>query len=279
VFVSPFFLLFGVFGAFPILFSLWISVHEWRGLRPGEFVGLRNYATLVADSQFRVAVTNTILLGSIYVPLMLVLSLGLAVLLNRPFRLRNVYRTGYFLPVITSLVVVGMLFGFLFGSPYSPISAVVRHFGVEYRGLLGEAWFIKPAIVIMLLWRWTGYNMMIMLAGLQSIPDELYEAARIDGAGGFRSFLHITVPMMGRVIAFAAILSTIGMFNLFDEVYVLVGHGGGVQQAGLVTGVFVYRMAFFAFRFGYASAVAYAVAFIIVSLSLVQLYISERTAA
>jgi ABC-type sugar transport system permease subunit len=277
VFISPFFFLFGIFGAFPILFSLWISFHEWRGLRPGEFVGLGNYATLLVDPQFRIALVNTVILGCIYVPVMIILSLGFAALLNRPFMLRNLYRTGYFLPVVTSLVVVGVLFGFFFGSPYSPIGSLLRPLGVQYKSLLGEVWFIKPAIVIMLLWRWTGYNMMIMLAGLQSIPDELYDAGRIDGASGLQAFLYITVPMLRRVIAFAAILSTIGMFNLFDEVYLVAGVGGGVQQAGLVTGLLIYRTAFQIYKFGYASAIAYAVAFIIVGLSLLQLYIGEQT--
>jgi ABC-type sugar transport system permease subunit len=278
VFISPFFILFAVFGAFPILFSLWLSFHDWKGLRAGDWVGLGNYTTLLADPQFRTAIGNTFILGFIYVPLMVVASLGLAAVLNRGIAMRGFYRTGYFLPVITSLVVVGILFSFFLGSPYSPLSALLKPFGIEFRGLLGEAWFVKPAIVAMLLWRWVGYNMLIMLAGLQSIPDELYDAGRIDGAGGFQAFQYITVPMMSRVIAFAAILSTIGMFNLFDEVYMVTGTTGGVQQAGLVTGVLVYRTAFQNYKFGYASAIAYAVAAIIILLSLLQVYASERTA-
>ena len=110
-------------------------------------------------------------------------------------------------------------------------------FDIEYKGLTNQPIFIKPAILIMILWRWVGYNMMIMLAGLQSIPHELFEAARIDGASGLQAFLHITVPLMRRVIAFAAILSTIGMFNVFEEAYMLVGPSGGVDRAGLLMGL------------------------------------------
>ena len=278
-FISPFFILFAVFGAFPILYSLWISFHDWHGLKPGNFVGLDNYVTMLADSQFHVAVTNTLIIGFTYVPLMIVLSLSFAAILNRPIFLRNFYRTVYFLPVITSLVVVGVLFGFIFGSVYSPLMSLLGLIGVQARSLLGEPWFVKPAIVFMILWRWTGYNMVIMLAGLQGIPDELYDAGRIDGADGIQAFRYITVPMMSRVIAFAAILSTIGMFNMFDEVYMVAGVNGGVQSSGLVTGVLIYRTAFQTFKFGYASAIAYSVALIIVVLSLLQLVSSERSAA
>ena len=276
VFISPFFILFGIFGAFPILFAVWISFQNWRGIRGGEWVGFDNYARLFTDSNFHLAVTNTFVLGLLYVPLMVLLSLGFASLLNRPMRWRALYRTGYFLPVVTSLVVVGILFEFFLGSTYSPLTPFLALFGIEFKGLLGSAEFIKPAILAMLLWRWVGYNMMIMLAGLQSIPLDLYEAAMIDGASGLQSFRYITIPLMRRVIAFAAILSTIGMFNLFDEAFVLVGSGGGVDRAGLLTGLYIFQQAFLSFKFGYASAVAYATAVIIIALSFLQIYVTER---
>lgn len=279
VFISPFYTLFAVFGAFPIGFSLYISFFEWKGLRVGGFLGLGNYAVLLADPQFHLALVNTAILGLAYVPAMLVLSLSFAAALNRPLRLRGLYRTGYFLPVVTSLVVVGILFQFFFASSYSPVNAFLGLFGVPPKSWLSEVWFVKPAIVIMLLWRWVGFNMMIMLAGLQTIPEELYEAGRIDGASPIQAFLNLTVPLMVRVIAFSAILATIGMFNLFDEVYVLAGSSGGIQQSGLVTGLLIYRTAFETFKFGYAAAIAYAVAAVIVVLSLAQIYASDRTAA
>ena len=279
VFISPFFVLFGIFGAFPILFAIWISFQDWKGVRAGEFVGLENYARLFTDANFHVALSNTIILGIFIIPLMVFFSLSFANLLNQPIRGRVIYRTAYFLPVVTSLVVVGILFEFFFGSTYSPLANLFEIFDLEFKGLLGNAIFIKPAILIMVLWRWVGYNMMIMLAGLQSIPYELYEAARIDGASGLQAFVHITVPLMRRVIAFAAILSTIGMFNLFDEAYMLVGPSGGVDRAGLLMGLIIYKQAFLNFKFGYASALAYANALFIIALSFLQIFASERGAA
>ena len=279
VFISPFFILFGIFGAFPILFAVWISMQDWKSVRSSEFVGLKNYARLLTDNNFHIALSNTIILGILVVPLMIILSLTLANLLNQPIRGRVIYRTAYFLPVVTSLVVVGLLFDFLLGSPYSPLGSVLEIFDIEFKGLLDQPVFIKPTILIMILWRWVGYNMMIMLAGLQSIPHELFEAARIDGANGLQAFLHITVPLMRRVIAFAAILSTIGMFNVFEEAYMLVGPSGGVDRAGLLMGLIIYRQAFVSFKFGYASALAYANAVIIIALSFLQIVATERAAS
>ena len=279
VFISPFFILFGIFGAFPILFAVWISMQDWKSVRSSEFVGLKNYARLLTDNNFHIALSNTIILGILVVPLMIILSLTLANLLNQPIRGRVIYRTAYFLPVVTSLVVVGILFDFFLGSVYSPIGTVLEIFDIEYKGLTNQPIFIKPAILVMILWRWVGYNMMIMLAGLQSIPHELFEAARIDGASGLQAFLHITVPLMRRVIAFAAILSTIGMFNVFEEAYMLVGPSGGVDRAGLLMGLIIYRQAFVSFKFGYASALAYANAVIIIALSFLQIVATERAAS
>ncbi len=279
VFVSPFFILFGIFGAFPILFAIWISFQDWKSVRSSEYIGLKNYARLFTDENFHIALSNTVILGILVVPLMVILSLSFANVLNRPIRGRVIYRTAYFLPVVTSLVVVGILFDFLLGSTYSPLGSVMQTFDIEYKGFLNKPEFIKPAILIMILWRWVGYNMMIMLAGLQSIPYELYEAARIDGANGLQSFLNITVPLMRRVIAFAAILSTIGMFNIFEEAYMLVGTSGGADRAGLLMGLIIYRQAFQSFNFGYASALAYANAVIIIVLSFLQIFATERAAS
>ncbi len=278
VFISPFFILFGVFGAFPIFFAVWISFQDWKSVRSSEYVGFKNYARLFTDDNFHIALSNTIILGILVVPLMVIISLSLANVLNRPIRGRVIYRTAYFLPVVTSLVVVGILFDFFLGSVYSPLGLVLQVFGIEYKGLTNQAVFVKPAILVMILWRWVGYNMMIMLAGLQSIPNQLYEAARIDGASGMQAFLNITVPLMRRVIAFAAILSTIGMFNIFEEAYMLVGTSGGPDRAGLLMGLIIYRQAFVSFKFGYASALAYANAVIIIALSFLQIFASERAA-
>ncbi len=279
VFISPFFILFGLFGAFPILFAVYISFQDWKSVHASEYVGFKNYARMFTDDNFHIALSNTAILGILVVPLMVILSLSLANVLNQPIRGRVVYRTAYFLPVVTSLVVVGLLFDFLLGSPYSPLGSVLEIFNIEFRGLLDQPEFIKPSILVMILWRWVGYNMMIMLAGLQSIPHELFEAARIDGANGLQAFIHITIPLMRRVIAFAAILSTIGMFNIFEEAYMLVGTGGGTDRAGLLMGLIIYSQAFNKFNFGYASALAYANAVIIIALSFLQIFASERAAS
>jgi ABC-type sugar transport system permease subunit len=276
VFMTPFFIIFGVFGLYPLLYALWISVHDWQGLTIGEFIGFGNFARLFRDPALAQSLVNTALIGITLVPLMTFGSLLLASLVHGDFRGRKFYRTSIYLPVITSLVAVGIVFGFLFSSPYSPVMRFLGMTGLPEGNWLTNQSMVKPLIVIVVLWRWIGYNMIIMLAGLQTISQDLYEAARIDGASRIRTWMTITVPLMARTLAFSSILSTIAVFNLFDEVFILFGPGGGPGREGLLPGVLIYRNAFENIRFGYASAMAYGVGLIIVALSLIQLYFSER---
>jgi len=153
VFISPFFILFGLFGAFPILFAVYISFQDWKSVHASEYVGFKTYARMFTDDNFHIALSNTAILGILVVPLMVILSLSLANVLIQPIRGRVVYRTAYFLPVVTSLVVVGLLFDFLLDSPYSPLGSVLEIFNIEFRGLLDQPAFIKPSILAMILWR------------------------------------------------------------------------------------------------------------------------------
>ncbi len=274
--MAPFFVIFAVFGVYPLLYALWISVHDWQGLNVGPFVGFQNFARLFRDPALAQSLVNTAVIGVILVPLMTFGSLLLATLVHGDFRGRKFYRTSIYLPVITSLVAVGIVFGFLFSSPYSPVMTLLDKVGLPQSNWLTNQNMVKPLVIIVVLWRWIGYNMIIMLAGLQTISQELYEAAKIDGASRLRTWLTITVPLMARTLAFSSILSTIAVFNLFDEVFILFGAGGGPGREGLLPGVLIYRNAFENIRFGYASAMAYGVGVIIIGLSLIQLYFSER---
>lgn len=273
VFISPFYLIFLTFGLLPILFSLATSLYDWRGTKSTGFIGLQNYQILLGDPALYKALWNTfyIWLGS--VPPMILIALIFAVLLNlRWVRLRNTFRVIYFLPVITSLVITGLIFGHLFSSSYGMVNALLERLGIAPINWLAEPIWMKFVLIIALLWRWIGNDMVIMLAGLQSIPADLYEAAQVDGATAVQSFWRITVPLMRPVILFDAIISTIGTFNLFAEPYILFGGpGGGMAQAGLVTGTFLYQNSFVYFKFGYGAAIAWVLALIIITLSMLQL--------
>jgi ABC-type sugar transport system permease subunit len=155
---------------------------------------------------------------------------------------------------------------------------LLEPFGIASTNMLADPTWMKPVLILALLWRWTGNDMVIMLAGLQSIPGDLYEAARVDGASGPQMFWHITVPLMRPVILFDAIISTIGTFNLFAEPFVLFGQDGGIGQAGMVTGTLLYQNAFVYFKFGYGAALAWVLALIIFVLSMIQLKVGSREA-
>jgi ABC-type sugar transport system permease subunit len=281
VFISPFYLVFLAFGMFPIIFSLGVSLYDWRGTTPGAYVGLTNYQVLLHDPALYKALWNTVVVWVGSVPPMILLALVFAVLLNSPrVRLRGFFRTVYFLPVVTSLVITGLIFSFLFNPTFGLVNRLLEPFGMGSVNWLADPIWMKPVLILALLWRWTGNDMVIMLAGLQSIPDDLYEAARVDGASGPQMFWQITVPLMRPVILFDAIISTIGTFNLFAEPYVLFGGpNGGPGQAGLVTGTLLYQNAFVFFKFGYGAALAWVLAVIIFILSMLQLRLGSREAS
>ena len=279
VFVSPFYLVFLAFGLLPILFSLAVSLYDWRGTTPASFVGAANYQVLLRDPAFYTALRNTVVVWLGSVPPMILLALVFAVLLNsQRVRLRGLFRTIYFLPVVTSLVIAGLIFKFLFSPTFGLVSSLLELLGMAPVNWLADPAWMKLVLIITLLWRWTGNDMVIMLAGLQSIPGDLYEAARVDGASGPQTFWHITVPLMRPVILFDAIISTIGTFNLFAEPFVLFGQDGGIGQAGLVTGTLLYQNAFVYFKFGYGAALAWVIAVIIFVLSMLQLKLGSRQA-
>jgi lactose/L-arabinose transport system permease protein len=272
LFILPFFVLFGVFGAFPMVFSGVVSLFRWRGLSAGEFVGLTNYIDLMKDPSFLRSVINTAVIWLGNVPPMLFLALVLATVLNSVMiRFKGIFRTIFYLPIITSLVVAGLVFSLILDPDYGLVNNLLVAVGLNPVNWLADPTWSKPAVIITVLWRWTGYNMAIMLAGLQSIDPELYEAAQVDGASGIQQFWRITVPLMKPIIVFTMILSTIGTINLFDEVFMLFRQSGGVGESALTPGLLLYRSGFEFLNFGYASAIAYAIAIITFVLSLIQL--------
>lgn len=265
LFISPFFVLFAIFGLYPLLFSLYLSFMRWDALTPATWVGFENYLTLFQDRLFYTALLNTVLIGLYHIPPMIVFSFAFALLLNQQWlKIRAFWRAAIFLPVITPMVVIAIVFALLFGTEYGLINHVLvtvsGWFGYEASGipwLQSEKWS-KITVSILLVWRWTGYNMVIMLAGLQGIDRSLYEAAHVDGANRFQQLWLITIPLMRPTMTFVVVMSTIGTAFMFDEVFVLTGGGPGVSSTNF--GLYLFDEAFGSFRFGYASAAAYTVA-------------------
>jgi ABC-type sugar transport system permease subunit len=278
VFISPFFIIFLAFGLLPILFSLVVSVFDWRGTTPGAYVGLANYRILLNDPSFYKALWNTVYVWIGSVPTMIFLALVFAVILNsRLVRFRGLFRTLYFLPVVTSLLIAGLIFSLLFSSSFGLVNRVLDPLGIGPINWLADPNWMKVTLILALLWRWIGNDVVLMLAGLQQIPTDLYEAAKVDGASEVQTLWHITVPLMRPVILFDVIISTIGAFNLFAEPFALFGPGGGIEQSGLVTGTLLYQYAFVYFKFGYGSALAWVLAMVIFALSMIQLRLGNRS--
>lgn len=278
-YISPFFILFAIFGAFPIVFSLYLSFQRWNGIGPMRWIGLENYTLLLEDRLFWLALWNTIFIGIVaHVP-MLLGALILAFIINSALvRAKEFYRTAYFLPIVTSPVAVALIFSTLYGVRFGLINWILKEFGlpvIDWWG--GTGFWIKPAIIILFIWRWLGWNMIIYLAGLQGINPELYEVAAIDGASIPRIFWHITLPLLRPVILFTLILSTIGAMTIFDEPYLLVGQTGGTNNAGLTIAMYLYNRGFNYAHFGYASAMAYVVSAIIVAVSVFNIRIFGRS--
>jgi len=262
VFISPFLLLFAVFGVFPLLFSLHLAFQSWEptsGLNSMEFVGLDNFAFALQDEWFWKSLKNTLWLAVVSGAPQHLVAIPLAVFIHVSFkRLRDGMVGAYFLPYITSTVAIAIMFSSLFSKDFGLINAGLNAaFGMEPVDWLGQAATVKPAIAFIVFWRYVGFNVVLYLAALQTIPKDLYEAATMDGASAWHQFWHITLPSLKPMIFFGVTLSVIGGLQLFEEPFILTGGRGGVDQSGLTSAVYLYRMAFDFNDFGGASAMSW----------------------
>ncbi len=275
VFISPFYILFAVFGLFSLVFSFYISFHRWDGLTPMRWWGLRNYAELLVDDKFLISIKNTVLLLILDLPLKICTPLLLAVALNsRLVRGRGVFRTLYYLPEVTSVVVVGTVFNYFFRGDTAIVNYFIERLGGPRIPWLTDPFWAKISLAILSGWWSQGYHMVIYLAGLQSIPHEVTEAAIVDGASRWQVLMRITVPLLVPVIIFTSIITVNHGLQRFAEPYVLTG--GGPAYGTMTMILYLYRKAFEGFRLGYAAAMAYVIFAIIFLASLVQLRLGRR---
>ena len=267
--ISPFYILFAIFGLFPIVFSLYLSFQDWNGIGAMNFVGLAQYQFMLSDPIFWKSIVNTFEIWFISTIPMLFLALVIAFMLNQKIRGKSGYRIAYFIPNVTSIVAIAIIFGSIFANEFGLLNALFRGLGLETVEWLNTPWGIKLAIAAMVIWRWTGYNAIIYLAGLQAIPTELYEAARVDGASWFQVFFRITIPLLRPIILFTVITSTIGGMQLFTEPQVLLGNDGGVGNEGQTMVLYLYQQAFIFNQFGYGAAIGWGLFVIMIVFSLI----------
>jgi len=254
LFISPFYILYVLFLLGPTVYAIWLSLHEWAGIGPSRWVGFSNYTRLFRDTAFHQAVINTLWYVGASVFIVTPLALIVASALNtRGLRGRDIFRMAYFAPMVLSPVVVSLIFTIIFDQNFGLLNAALRGLiGIKPVNWLGSPTWAKVAIILLLIWRWTGYLVIYFLAGLQAVPRELYEAAEIDGAGPLRKFREVTVPMLKPVTAFVSITVFIGAAQIFEEPYILTK--GGPGQSTMSIAHFIYRAAFLREDFGYAAA-------------------------
>ena len=272
LFIAPFFISFAVFNVYALGYTIALSFFEWDGGRaPWHPVGLTNYAKLLLDDDvFHISLVNSLIYWAILVPALVAASLLLAAIFNNArLRGRGVFRTVIFLPYVTSTLIIGIVFLSMLDDHYGWLNAGLAAIGLPAIPWLHSTTYSKFGVMLLMFWRNVGYYMIIMLAGLQSIDTEYYEAAAIDGATTIQQFRWITVPLMRRAILFVMIIATIMVLNMFEGAYILTK--GGPEYSSQPLMLTLYQRAFQFARFGSGSALAVAVSLITIAISLVQL--------
>lgn len=272
--ISPWLIGFLLFTGGPILASFVLSFTEWRLLSPPKWVGLANYTELLTkDKAARMAFYNTAYYTAFSVPLGIVVSLGVALLLNQKVRGANVFRTLFYLPTVTSGVAMALLWVWILNPEFGLINLALSGLGIQGPAWLQDPAWAKPALVLMSLWG-IGTSIVIFLAGLQGVPEHLYDAAKIDGANQWHEFWQVTLPMLTPTLFFVLITSIIGSFQSFTNVYVMTK--GGPGWSTLMVGLYIYNSAFEFLKMGYAASLSWILFAVILALTLLQLLVARR---
>lgn len=280
LYISPFFIVFGVVGLFPLLYTAWVSLHKWNLIGgQGAWVGFDNFAFVLGQQDFWTALRNTFgifLLSS--VP-QICFALLIAAVLDNNLRGRTFWRMSVLVPYIVMPVAVALIFGQLFADRYGLINNLLGHIGIPAIGWHTNTLASQVAIATMVNFRWTGYNALILLAGMQAIPRDLYESAAIDGAGTFRRFFSITIPQLRPTLIFVIITATIGGLQIFDEPRLFDQTGtGGADHQWLTLTLYLYNLGWGQLDFGRASAVAWLLFVVIILMGIINFLITRRIA-
>ncbi|MGH7615033.1 MAG: carbohydrate ABC transporter permease [Gemmatimonadales bacterium] len=281
-FVTPALVLIGVFFALPVLGAFLLSFTDFDIYSIGNpadtrFIGVENYRTLFASPLFWTALKNTVYYVAVGGPLSVVVSLAAAVAVNAKLvRWKPFFRSAFFAPWVTTLVAVALVWRYIYHPQYGPLNALLGVFGIPPIDWLGNPHWAMPAIILVAVWKNFGYNMLVFLAGLQTIPGELYEAAELDGASVWHRFRHVTLPLLGPTMVFVGVVTMIAAFQIFSEPYVMTQ--GGPLKSTLTLVLFMYEQGFRWWRLGFASAVAVVLFLLTLTGTLLQLRLQrERT--
>jgi multiple sugar transport system permease protein len=277
-FLAPGLILFSLFTVFALGFAFYLTFREWNILEPEKpFVGLQNYRDMIGDEDFRQSVINTFYFTGASVPIGMAIGLGVALLLNQPLRGRTVLRTLFFLPVVTPFVVAAIVWKWLYNGDFGPINYYLLKAHLISGPLLwlSDRDLAMPAVVLMSVWTSVGFSMVVYLAALQGVPAELYESARIDGAGAWARFRYVTLPMLAPSTLFLMVIGIIGSFQVFTQIYIMTS-GGPVNRTSTMV-YYIYESAFKFYEMGYASTLAYALFVLLLVFTVIQLRLYRRT--
>lgn len=275
-FILPAFVLFAVFIFIPLLYGIFMSFTDYGGFNmASNFVGLDNYAKLLHDDYFRISLKNNFIYTLLFVPLTMLLALLSAIALNHILHLRKYLRMAFYFPQITSMVSVAIVWGLLFNPLSGPVNHILKAIGISNppEWLMSSSWALL-AVVLVAVWKSFGYYMIILLAGIQGIPEHLYESAKLDGAGKLQQFLYITLPSLSPTLFMVLILTIINSFQVFDLVSVMTDGGPGRSTNVLVFRI--YQEAFVHYRMGYAAAMSTVLFLIIMVISLIQFKLEKK---
>jgi len=272
-FASPFIIGFLIFTAYPMIYSVWLAFHKWDLLTPPKFVGFANITKMISDPIANLSLSNSAYYTFLAVPIQLVIAFALALALTQPLKFRDMYRAGFYLPIIVPLVASSVVWQRVFSPDYGILNEFLSWFGVPSQKWLFEPDLAKPAFIFMSFWM-IGRQMVIFIAGLGNIPETLYEAASLDGAGWWTRLFKVTIPLMTPLIFYNMVIAIVNSFQMFIPALIMTD--GGPENATLFAVLNIYRQGFYYFNMGYAAALAWQFFIIVVGFTIAQFFVSER---
>jgi len=282
-FIGPSIILLLIFMLIPIIVSLTLSftdfnvfaIYNWSN---ASFIGFQNYINLMKDPLFWRALLNTLYALVVAMPLTIILALSFAALINREATyFKNFFKVSFYLPSITNTVAIAIVWSWMLNPDYGLINWFLGLLGIKGPNWLGDPAWAMPSVIMLVVWKAVGYNIILFIAGLQNIPDYLYEAAELDGASRFQQFLHVTIPSLRPTIFFVTVMTIIGYLQLFEEPYMLTG--GGPLDSTLSIVLYLYRQGFRFFKLGYASSIAFVLFIMIFALTFIQMKVGKNIEA
>ena len=275
-FIAPTTILILLLNIWPIIQTSWYSLNELKGMAAPKWVGFDNYVKAFHDKELLKSLLNTVIYAVVAVPAGVALSLMVAVFLNIKIKGKGFFRTLYFIPVVSAPAAIAMVWRWLYNSQYGLINYTLSLVGVKGPNWLGNSHFILSAVIIVGIWSMVGYNMIILLAGLQDIPKTFYEAAEIDGAGSFRKFKNITLPLVSPTLFFVTLTTFISSFQVFDHIFMMVGQSNPAEKAAQSVVYMYYQYTFVNYNKGYGSTIATILLAIILIITFIQMKLQKK---